>query len=374
MDANVKALITQGTDDDKNRDTGYTPKYIMLTADKQISVDYGIGCLANAPHTTQTPLHSVYWSMWLAHCFLGRPIAKIDSVSHYSDGSYLTVSAKISGETNIHDVVVWATSQSDLDVSSWNGFSNYLMTLTGDVYTAEIPSNSTAYFIEVRDEANGVRGMISSPPVPVDKDYPTIPQAPAEISDFQAEANQSNVVLSWTNPLDADFAGLVIRYSATGYPTSPTDGNLLYDGTGSSATHNTTFENDIYYAVFCYDSFGNYSNGTTLSIEGSTDVENTTNTSSPNKFELSQNYPNPFNPSTTISYQLSRSGKVQIAIFSATGQLIRLLIDEQVSAGSHEAIWNGNDDSGKFVSSGVYFYQLKIDGSSEQTKKMLLLK
>jgi photosystem II stability/assembly factor-like uncharacterized protein len=93
---------------------------------------------------------------------------------------------------------------------------------------------------------------------------------------------------------------------------------------------------------------------------------------SPTGFHLAQNHPNPFNPSTFIEFEIARSHPVQLKIFNARGQLIRTLLDEQLQAGSHRIQWNGCDDEGNNVASGVYFYQLQA-GINTQTRKMMLL-
>ena len=94
------------------------------------------------------------------------------------------------------------------------------------------------------------------------------------------------------------------------------------------------------------------------------------------KTELHGNYPNPFNPSTTIKYSLREDSKVTLEIFNIKGQKVKQLISNsagQVSAGQHSVVWNGTDDNGKSVSSGIYFYKLKT-GNFEKTKKMILLR
>lgn len=91
------------------------------------------------------------------------------------------------------------------------------------------------------------------------------------------------------------------------------------------------------------------------------------------EFSLSQNYPNPFNPKTTIEYTLTRSCKAKIEIYNALGQKVRALIDEYQSAGVKRIYWDGKDDSGNQVSSGIYFYKFSTDEFS-RTKKMVLLR
>ena len=86
------------------------------------------------------------------------------------------------------------------------------------------------------------------------------------------------------------------------------------------------------------------------------------------------NYPNPFNPSTTISFNvLSGTHDTEISIFNIKGQKIKTLIKEKMTVDTHSVTWNGKDDSGRNVASGVYFYQLK-NGSISDSKKMILMK
>jgi FlgD Ig-like domain len=91
-------------------------------------------------------------------------------------------------------------------------------------------------------------------------------------------------------------------------------------------------------------------------------------------YQLS-NYPNPFNPTTTITFSLNTeiAENTELVIYNLKGQKVKQLVSDQLVAGQHSVVWNGLDDSGKSVSSGVYFYKLK-SGDFEKTKKMLLLK
>ena len=91
------------------------------------------------------------------------------------------------------------------------------------------------------------------------------------------------------------------------------------------------------------------------------------------KFTLS-NYPNPFNPETNIVFNILEESKVELVIYNIKGQKIRSLLNDQITSGEHSIIWNGEDDSGKKVSSGVYLYKLQVNGKTEAVKKCLLLK
>jgi len=93
----------------------------------------------------------------------------------------------------------------------------------------------------------------------------------------------------------------------------------------------------------------------------------------PESFVLHQNYPNPFNPTTTIEYVLPVKEYVQIQIIDILGREIRRLVDEEINAGTHEVIWNGRDDLGNPVVSGIYLCRMRT-GSYQKTIRMLLLK
>ncbi len=93
----------------------------------------------------------------------------------------------------------------------------------------------------------------------------------------------------------------------------------------------------------------------------------------PREFALLQNYPNPFNPTTTIKYQLPVSTPVKLTIFNLLGQQVRTLVDETQPAGYRTIQWNGRNDAGTQVASGVYFYRIQAKNFL-QTKKMLMLR
>ncbi|NIR50679.1 choice-of-anchor B family protein [candidate division KSB1 bacterium] len=90
-------------------------------------------------------------------------------------------------------------------------------------------------------------------------------------------------------------------------------------------------------------------------------------------FALLGNYPNPFNPETTISYQLAEQSPVKITIYNQIGKIVRTLLNASQTAGLHRIKWDGKDDAGRAMSSGIYFYQVTA-GEFKDTKRMLLLK
>jgi hypothetical protein len=90
-------------------------------------------------------------------------------------------------------------------------------------------------------------------------------------------------------------------------------------------------------------------------------------------FSLEQNYPNPFNPSTTIEVKTGIAAKAELVIFNVAGQKVRTLFSGTISSGTSQFVWNGRNDAGAQLGSGVYFYQLRMNGKSE-TRSMLLVK
>ena len=93
----------------------------------------------------------------------------------------------------------------------------------------------------------------------------------------------------------------------------------------------------------------------------------------PIEFKLHQNSPNPFNPSTEIRYQLARDEHVQLSIYNLSGQEIRVLVDEKMSAGLHKVKWNAKDGKGIDVPAGLYIYRIETEGFTD-SRKLLLVK
>ena len=93
----------------------------------------------------------------------------------------------------------------------------------------------------------------------------------------------------------------------------------------------------------------------------------------PKIFSLQHNFPNPFNPTTTIQYTLPKASVVEILIFNTLGQKVRTLVNEQQQPGYYQVQWDGTNDLGQQLTSGIYFYQI-IAGEFTMMKKMLLVK
>jgi hypothetical protein len=93
----------------------------------------------------------------------------------------------------------------------------------------------------------------------------------------------------------------------------------------------------------------------------------------PTAYRLENNYPNPFNPETNIKFSLPEAQDVKLEVFDIKGHRVRVLVNENMTAGNHSVMWNGRDKNGRMVASGTYFYRIQA-GPLNQTHRMLLVK
>ena len=87
----------------------------------------------------------------------------------------------------------------------------------------------------------------------------------------------------------------------------------------------------------------------------------------PSEYALIQNYPNPFNPSTTISFTAPYDGHVKVSIFDINGRLVSTLLDDNISSGYHDVVWDASD-----MSAGLYVYTLQSENISISGKMILM--
>ncbi|HEU4363873.1 MAG TPA: FlgD immunoglobulin-like domain containing protein [Candidatus Krumholzibacteria bacterium] len=110
-----------------------------------------------------------------------------------------------------------------------------------------------------------------------------------------------------------------------------------------------------------------------FSVEGHTGQATGIGDTGPALARLGQNYPNPFNPATTIAYETRAFARVTLRVYDVSGALVRTLVDGTMPAGAHRAAWDGSDDAGRAVASGVYLCRLEA-GPTREARRMVLLK
>ena len=106
--------------------------------------------------------------------------------------------------------------------------------------------------------------------------------------------------------------------------------------------------------------------------ETPTKVESQENAEIPTTFALKQNYPNPFNPTTQIRFEMPSSQLVKLSVFNVLGQKVKTLVNKQLSAGKYSFEWDGTNESGNLVSSGVYFYRFETPAFTQVHKMMYI--
>jgi len=107
-----------------------------------------------------------------------------------------------------------------------------------------------------------------------------------------------------------------------------------------------------------------------IKLEGQVGVEDN---SIPISINLHQNHPNPFNPTTSISFSIPEESAVDISVYNIKGQKVKSLVKDSFESGNHSVVWNSKDDTGKSVSSGVYFFKLNLNGVTNQIRKCILI-
>ncbi|HXV13304.1 MAG TPA: FlgD immunoglobulin-like domain containing protein [Candidatus Krumholzibacteria bacterium] len=194
----------------------------------------------------------------------------------------------------------------------------------------------------------------------VDDGNPT----PVLISRFEAVRSGSDVEVRWDFSSDepVDTYTLYRRDESAALPVAIAEGPA--DATRSyvdrTVAPGTTYRYELLVRTRGGDEFRS---------------ETATVTTAELSLALRQNHPNPFNPQTTIPFDVPGAGtsRVRLLVMDAAGRLVRTLVDEAMPGGSHAVVWNGRDQRGGAVSSGVYFYVLDV-GGERRTRKMVLLK
>lgn len=189
------------------------------------------------------------------------------------------------------------------------------------------------------------------------------PTSDVLISTFNAQVVEGRVQLNWTTGGGAELRGFnVYRSDGENGPFTKLNNELIAGDHGNSycdarAKPGTTY----WYQLGAVDA-----DGETYSVLVSVSIP-------PGKTTLYQNYPNPFNPVTTVSFYLPRPERVVLTIYDVKGERVRVLADGIRDFGRYDLSWDGRNDEGESVGSGVYFYRL-IAGKTVLTKKLTLLK
>lgn len=199
-------------------------------------------------------------------------------------------------------------------------------------------------------------------------------QLPVEMGNISATYGKEGVQLAWNTMSEVDNAGFNIYCKYTDLSGSEIQNVERFvgfvKGSGNSSTGEAyTFTDksapanqDLGYSVYSVNSSGEEDGFYHVFVV----------TSLPEEFTMYQNFPNPFNPATNIVYDLTEAGFVKLNVYNILGQRVRTLVNSFQEANRHQINWDGLDDSGNVLPSGVYVYKVEA-GDNVQIKKMIKL-
>jgi photosystem II stability/assembly factor-like uncharacterized protein len=328
---------------------------------------WAVGDNSNVVHTTDaggiwslitTPGSENYTSVFFITPKIGWIGGK--SILKTTDGgSTWTPQLSLSDEQQIHDIdfidfqIGWAAvlgSPGGL-YKTMDGGANWT--------NLEIGTKNALYDISIiNDETGWVVGTFSTI-LKTDAIF-----VPVELTSFNGVWIDDRVELSWITASELNNFGFEVQRKFSD----------KWNKIGFVKGHGTTTRLNYY-------SFPDYPKGggkysyrlKQLDIDGKVKYSPTREVNVPTKFSLYQNSPNPFNPETAIGFELPVNAYVKLEIYNMLGQKIATLIDEHRPAGFQQVTWDGKDNTGKPVGSGVYFYHIK-SGRFEATKKLVLLR
>ncbi len=189
---------------------------------------------------------------------------------------------------------------------------------------------------------------------------------PVQLVSFTANWVDDRIELNWTTASELNNYGFEVQRQI--------DSQTNWSKIGFRAGHGTTSEVHHYSFIDHPQGGGKYRYRLKqVDVNGKFSYSPLREVAVPAKFALYQNSPNPFNPETQISYEIPYAQQVTLEIYNMLGQRVARLIDRHQAAGYYQITWNGRDDSGRWVGSGIYFYRLKTD-NFEAMRKLVLLR
>lgn len=269
---------------------------------------------------------------------------------------------------------------SNADVTKTNVRANTFYSTNPDetgFYTLYLPNGTHSITASLAyHQSSTVNNINISPAAPsYEQDFTLINLPPPEGLQFEVFNDTGTVLLTWGEPNDPVHQ--VLGYNV--YKRFDTGPFVKYqEVTASGPT--LTFVDEI--PLHMFGEYKYYVTAKYLNTEGEPTnivefyfpyVSNDENETPALVTKLAQNYPNPFNPTTTISFDLAKAGKVKLNVYNIKGQLVRSLVNDALNAGSHRVIWNGTDSRNRRVASGIYYYRLETKGYTK-TNKMVLMK
>jgi len=319
---------------------------------------------------------------WLASPLDQSQPAGIASYSLWirqAERSNAMVAGTLPAESSLNDADLSTLLQmATADVTSMRSigwtFAGQIPAMFAAEYSALCPTfgDSTAHGIDYTDfkvvahhQDNGVFWVSNNILTAYSADN-LAPGAPLQLA---AESNEGAVDLTWlaSGHQDDDLALYrIYRGTESGFVL---DEDSLLGTSESVAYQDISSTGTVYYRVTAVDAHSNEGSASDeVMVTAATAVGDL-----PTVFVHRGNYPNPFNPMTSIAFDLPRPGHVRVQIFDASGRLVRTLADEVMPAGAQAIQWNGQNDGGQGVASGVYFSRV-TSGDESANRRMTLVR
>jgi len=228
-------------------------------------------------------------------------------------------------------------------------------------------------------DPDGSRSDIGAYGGPAGMSYEYLDLAPAVPETLSATVDEDSIIIAWNFNTEADFSHYWLhRDTIAGF--DPSESNWVTElDTSLYIETDFDFEHDYYYRIAAFDMQENMSDYSEELAVILTDLDGRWDHNLPRVNKITSNYPNPFNAQTRINYYLADVGyqpaMIKMYIYDLTGRLVRKLIDERRYPGEHSVVWDGRNDTGVGVSSGVYFVRLIVsDLELVKPRKLMLIR
>jgi hypothetical protein len=298
----------------------------------------------------------VKYGVWrMDPTFAENPVTKFRTLSD------IFTSAPVGGSVT-NGAVVW-TYVGDVPASGLDQYGYVAPTL----YDSSIAGGMMPTVFMIAGYTDDGKKLYASAP---DTGYSVDNLMPVKPVGVVAVYQGGSVVLSWAAPTDPDIDVYdIYRGTTAGFDpgaTTPIASVKGIEYTDNAVSPGTQY----YYRINAVDFGGNKG---PYSDEVSIVTGIKTEQGIPTDFALRQNYPNPFNPSTEIAFALPKAVRVNLSVYTITGEQIATLVEQEMAAGNYTVTWNGADFSGRPVSSGLYLYRIEA-GDFVSVRKMVMLK
>ena len=226
--------------------------------------------------------------------------------------------------------------------------------------------------LDIREQSNDiiVDATMNAPPGP-----------PQNLDITNKGQNGQNVILAWDANTEPDFDHYAIyrgyqddKFSPVNWLSNPVATTSATRWTDPVVKINTSAPSSVHYRITAIDDAANESDYSNSVSTKSYQVPKIGAPQLPEVIALHQNYPNPFNPVTEISFDLPEAAQVVLKIYNVLGEEVRTLVDNHMEIGFHSVSWDGKDETGKDLPSGIYIYRFQVSSGNAAANSFVAVK